>query len=90
MWSQFIIVQDQATKLGWPGRQCPESFIGVICKVIVANIEAAQSHSLKPAVSDDSLGFPNIVILKDLNLADREIQIQALEVSPVSIVFNRF
>ena len=56
--------------------------------VTTANIAAAQSHSSKPAVSGDSLGFPNVIILKDLNLADREIQIQVLEVSLLSIVFN--
>ncbi|KAL8788233.1 MAG: hypothetical protein Q9195_007402 [Heterodermia aff. obscurata] len=39
----------------------------------------SKNHSSKPAVSDDSLGFPNLIILKDLNLADSEIQIQALE-----------
>ena len=30
---------------------------------------------------DDELGFPNIIFFKDLNIASRDIQIQALEVS---------
>lgn len=56
--------------------------------VLAANIAAAQIHSSKLAIPGDSLGFPNVIILKDLNLADREIQIQALEVSLLSIPFN--
>ena len=56
--------------------------------VIIANIAAAQTHFSKTAVPGDSLGFPNIVVLKDLNLADREIQIQALEVNLLSTAFN--
>ena len=86
--SQFLIVRDQATELGWPGRHCHESSISVICMVIDANIAAAQSHFSKTAVPGDSLGFPNVVVLKDLNLADREIQIQILEVSLRSIAFK--
>ena len=56
--------------------------------MVAANIAAAQSYSSKSAVSGSSLGLPNVIILKDLNLADREIQVQALEVSPHFVASN--
>lgn len=44
-----------------------------------------QNHPTKLAGPGDDLGFPNVIVIQDLNLASPQVQIQVLEVSLLSL-----